>query len=139
MRCLPPMRLVEGDDKLIEKCGKLSKTGKLSKFQKSAKLRKKLSKNENIPNFDANKNRPSFLIPNAKMAFNHLRLVFTKILILWHFDPEYYIWIETDASGYAIGGIQSKLASKTRPDKIVTKTNLSQWHPVVFFWKKWFL
>ena len=30
----------------------------------------------------------------------------------------------------------SQLASKTRPDKIVTKTNLSQWHLIAFFLRK---
>ena len=63
---------IKGGDELIEKCGKLSKTRKLSKFQKSAKSKKKLSKRRNLPNFNAKKNGPSFLTPNAKMAFNHL-------------------------------------------------------------------
>ena len=73
---------VEGSDKLIEKCGKLSKTRKLSKFQKSAKSKKKLSKSETLPNFGTKKNGPSFLISNVRMAFNYLRLAFTKALIL---------------------------------------------------------
>ena len=61
---------VEGGDKLIEKCRKLSKIRKLSKSQKSAKLGKKLSKSGNLPNFDAKENKPSFLTSNARMAFN---------------------------------------------------------------------
>ena len=73
---------VEGGDELIEKCGKLLKTGKLSKSQKSAKSRKKLSKNGKLPNFDAKENVPSCLTPNTRTAFNHLRLAFTKALIL---------------------------------------------------------
>ena len=63
---------VESNDESIEKCGKLSKTRKLSKSQKSAKLRKKLSKSGNISNFNAKENEPSFLTPDARMAFNYL-------------------------------------------------------------------
>ena len=127
---------IEGDDKSIEKYGKSSKTRKLFKSQKSAKSRKKLSKSENLPHFNAKKNGPSFLTPDAKTAFNHLRLTFTKAPILWYFDPECHIWIKTDTSGYTIGGVLSQLASKTRPNGVVTKTDLSQWHPVAFFLRK---
>ena len=35
--------------------------------------------------------------------------------------------------GYAIGGVLSQLASGTSPDRVVTKTDLGQWHPVAFF------
>ena len=72
---------IESSNKLIEKYEKLSKTRKLSKSQKLAKSRKKLSKSRNSANFNTKKNGPSFLIPNARMAFNHLRLTFTKTLI----------------------------------------------------------
>ena len=98
---------IEDDNKLIEKYGKLSKTGKMSKSQKSAKSRKKLSKIRNLSNFNAKKNRSSFLTPNIKTAFNHLRLAFTKALIVQHVDPECYIWIEIDTSDYAISGVLS--------------------------------
>ena len=50
-----------------------------------------------------------FLIPGAKLAFTKLRQAFFKALIFHYFDPECYIWIETDASGYAIGGVTSQL------------------------------
>ena len=33
----------------------------------------------------------------------------------------------------------SQLASGTRPDRIVTKANLGQWHPVAFFSRKMIL
>ena len=46
----------------------------------------------------------NFLTPDAKKAFNHLRLAFIKAPIRQHFDLESYFRIETDASGYAIGG-----------------------------------
>ena len=138
---------VEGGDESIEKCGKLSKTGKSSKSQKSksekmsksrnlAKSGKKLSKSGNSTNFDATEDGPKFLTPDARTAFNRLRLAFTEAPILQHFDPECHIRIETDASGYAIGGVLSQLASETRPNGVVTKTDLSQWHPVAFFSRK---
>ena len=131
---------VKGSDELIEKYGKLLKTRKLSKSGnlKGKKLAKskKPSKSGNSPNFNATEAGPSFLTPKAKIAFNRLRLAFTKALILWHFDPKCHIWIETDVLGYAIGGMLSQLASWTSPDKIITKANLGQWHLVAFFSKK---
>ena len=48
---------------------------------------------------------PMFLIFGATEAFNQLRQMFTKALILWHFDLECHIWIEIDALGYAIEGM----------------------------------
>ena len=96
----------------------------MSKSQKLVKSRKESLKGENLPNFDTKENEPSFLIFDARTAFNHLRLTFTKALILWHFDPEYHIQIEIDVSSYAIGSVLSQLASKTRLDGVVTKTDL---------------
>ena len=74
-----------------------------------------------------NSNRAiGYLTPDAKRAFIQLRQVFTKAPILQHFDLECYIRIETDASSYAICGVQSQL----------TWNNLGQWHPVAFYiWK----
>ena len=113
------------------KSQKLSKLGK-SKGEKS----KKPPKCGYLPNFDAKNTGPNFLTPKARSAFNRLRLAFTKAPILRHFDPECHIRIETDASGYAIGGVLSQLASGTSPGGVVTKTDLSQWHPVAFFSRK---
>ena len=115
---------VKGNDESIKKYGKSSKTEKLSKSQKLSKSKKskskktsksqnlaksgkKLSKSGNSTNFDAMEDGPKFLTPNAKTAFNRLRLAFTEAPILWHFDLECHIWIETDASGYAISGVLS--------------------------------
>ena len=117
------------------KSGKL-KGQKTSKSRKLAKSRKNSSKSGNSPNFGVTEAGPSFLIPEARSAFNRLRLSFTKAPILRHFDPECHIRIETDASGYAIGGVLSQLASGTSPDGVVTKTDLGQWHPVAFFSRK---
>ena len=66
-----------------------------------------------------------FLTSEAKLAFLRLRQAFTEAPILHHFDPERYIRIETDASGYAIGGILSQLTPES-----------GQWHPVAFFSRK---
>ena len=50
-----------------------------------------------------------YLTRKARLAFTQLRKAFTKAPIPWHFDPKCHIRIETDASGYAIGGILSQL------------------------------
>ena len=52
-----------------------------------------------------------FLTLEAKLAFTELRQAFVKAPILHNFDSERYIRIETDASGYAIGGVLSQLIS----------------------------
>ena len=115
---------VKRSDTLIEKYRKLLKTRKLSKSWKLAKSGKKLLKSGNLPNFDTNKNKPSFLAFDAKMAFNYLRLTFIKARIFWHFDPKCHIWIETNALRYAISDVLNQLTFKTKPDEVVTKTDL---------------
>ena len=67
-----------------------------------------------------------FFTPKARLTFIQLRQAFVEAPILHHFDQESHIWIETNASGYAIGNVLSKLSSGTRPDKVVTKTDLGQ-------------
>ena len=127
---------IGGDDvEHAKKSGK-SKGQKTSKSRKSAKSGKNSSKSGNLPNFGATESGPSFLTPEARSAFNRLRLAFTEAPILRHFDPECHIRIETDASGYAIGGVLSQLASGTSPDGVVIKADLDQWHPVAFFSRK---
>ena len=73
---------------------------------------------------------PTFLTPGAREAFNQLRQAFTEAPILRHFDPECHIRIETDASGYAIGGVLSQLIS----DHLTS--DQGQWHPVAYFLRK---
>ena len=73
---------------------------------------------------------PTYLTPGAKKAFNQLRQAFTKAPILRHFDPECHIRIETDASGYTIGGVLSQLTFD------YLTSNQSQWHPVTYFLRK---
>ena len=66
-----------------------------------------------------------FLTPAAKLAFAQLKQAFTEAPILRHFDPKRHIRLETDASGYAIGGVLSQLDIET-----------GQWHPVAYFSRK---
>ena len=127
--------------KHVKKSEKLSKSGKskskkISKSQNLAKLGKKLSKSGNSTNFNTTEARPKFLTPNARTIFNCLRLAFIEAPISWHFDLEYHIWIETNVSGYIISEMLSQLTSGTNPKRIVTKTDLSQWHLIAFFSRK---
>ena len=122
----------------LSKSGK-SKSEKTSKSWNLAKSGKKSSKSGNSTNFDATEDGPKFLTPDARTAFNRLRLAFTEAPILQHFDPECHIWIETDASGYVIGGVLNQLTSGTSPDGIVIKTDLGQWHSVASFSRKMIL
>ena len=77
-----------------------------------------------------------FFIPEARLTFIRLRQAFPEAPILHYFDSESHIWIETDVSGYVIRSVLSQLFSGARPDEVVTKSNLGQWHPVAFFSKK---
>ena len=56
-----------------------------------------------------NNNVSSYLTLDTKRAFDQLRQAFTEAPILQNFDPKQYIRVETDASGYAIGGVLSQL------------------------------
>ena len=101
-----------------------------SKNEKSRKLMR-------MPNIGATK-EPNFLTSNAKKVFNYLRLAFIKALILRYFDLESHIWIEIDASGYAIGGVLSQLNlnSNAPPNDLNSKSDIGQWHPVAYFFRK---
>ena len=140
----------DGDGKVIgfggvehtKKSGKSKgqKSAKSRKLSKSRKLKgkksKKPSKSRNSPNFNITEAGPSFLTPDARTAFNRLQITFTEAPILWHFDPEYHIRIETDALGYAIGRVLSQMTSGTSPNGVVIKADLSQWHLLAFFSRK---
>ena len=91
------------------------------------------SKNHNFPKSKTKKTKTGFFILKARLTFTQLRQAFVEASILHHFNLESHIWIEIDESGYAIGGVLSQLSSGTRPDGVVTKADLSQWHPVAFF------
>ena len=70
---------------------------------------RKLAKSKSWTKSGNNSEEPKFLTSEAKEAFNCLRQVFTKALILRHFDPECHIQIKTDVLGYVIGGVLSRL------------------------------
>ena len=95
------------DDEVREKVQKRSKSKNLSKSKKTIRS-------------------SDFLTPKAKLAFTKWRQAFLKVPILHHFDPECHIRIETDVSGYAIGGVLSQL----------TSDDSGRWHPVAFFSRK---
>lgn len=46
-----------------------------------------------------------FLLFKTSLAFTQLRKTFIKALILYYFDPNYYIQIETNISGYVINKV----------------------------------
>ena len=71
----------------------------------------------------------AFLNTDVRRTFTKLRQAFIEAPILNHFDLEHYIQIETDALGYAMGGILSQL----------TSDNLGRWYPVAFFSRKMIL
>ena len=91
------------DDKVVGVGGRANKTVVNSSIQSKNEKSRYLTR---VPNIGAT-GEPNFLTPDAKKAFNHLRLAFIEAPILRHFDPESHIRIETDASGYAIGGVLS--------------------------------
>ena len=74
-----------GDDKFEKNVQKLSKSKNLFKSKEIVRL--------------------NFFIFGARLAFTKLRQVFVKAPIFQHFDTKRHIQIETDASGYAIGGV----------------------------------
>ena len=59
-----------------------SNSKKTFKSWNLAKSGKKLLKSGNLTNSDATEDRPKFLTPDAKTAFNYLWLAFTEALIL---------------------------------------------------------
>ena len=104
---------VDGNEVEVDEVGK--KAQNLSKSKNSSKSKK-------IVGLD-------FLTLGAKLAFIKLKQVFLKAPILYHFDLEHHIRIETDSLGYAIGGVLSQL----------TSDDLCQWHLVAFFFQKMIL
>ena len=96
-------------------------------------------KSTRMPNIGATK-ESNFLTPNAKKAFNHLRLAFIKALILQHFDLESHILIETYASSYTIDGVLSQLnVNSDASSNDSNKSDFGQWHSVAYFFRKMIL
>ena len=88
---------------------------------KSKKLAKskKSWKNKNLLKLAVKKIKLDFVIFGTKMAFNCLWLAFTKALILWYFNPKYYILIKTNISNYIIKNKLNQLTYKTNLNKVV--------------------
>ena len=119
---MAPKAFKADDNKVVGVGGKANRTVvNSSKNEKSRNLTRVL-------NIGATK-KPNFLIPDAKKAFNYLRLAFIKAPILQHFDPKSHIWIETDVPGYAIGEVSSQLSLDSHAPS-------NQWHPVTYFSRK---
>ena len=108
LKVLAPKLFRASDNKIVEVGSKADKTVRnLSKFKGS-----KNNKSENltrIPNIRATREF-TFLTSGAKEAFNYLRQVFIKAVILQNLDLESSIQIETNASSYAIGRVLSQLS-----------------------------
>ncbi len=114
---------------------------------KSAKSKKsKLTKTKKSDFAKANFSETDFFTPEAKKAFIHLQKAFTEALILRHFNPKRHIWIQTDVSEYAIGGILSHMTSDQFYSRYVTykdpnssKSKFSKWYQITFFSRKMIL
>ena len=61
----------------------------------------------------------------ALNSFNELKQLFSRALMLVHYNPTRRIMLECDASKFAIGAILSQLVETT-----------GQWHPVAFWSRK---
>lgn len=58
---------------------------------------------------ETNPSKIEFPTPKARKVFTYLQKAFTKVLILYQYEPEHHIYIETNASGFAINGALNKL------------------------------
>ncbi len=108
----------QGEKEPVQKSRKSQKTAKSKKWIRAKKAEASRAKNLGQSG--------SFLIANARRAFTELRQAFIGAPILNHYNPEHYIRIEMDASGYVMGRILSQL----------TSDDLGRWHPVAFFSRK---
>ena len=89
------------------------------------RLRKKFKKclSKNLSKSKKTVGSSDFFTFGAKLTFTKLRQVFFETPILYRFDPECCIRIETDVLSYAISGVFSQL----------NLDDLGQWHLVAFF------
>ena len=94
-----------GGDKATKQANSTKKKNQ-AKTTKSKILVK--SKNHDFPPDSRNKKVGiGFFTPKTRLAFTHLKQTFVEAPIFHHFNLKSYIWIETDASGYAIGNVLS--------------------------------
>lgn len=84
--------------------------GKKMKNLLKAKNFEKLTKSKKPAKTKAKKTfKTRFFIFKARVTFIYLRKVFTKIIICYHFDPEYYIQIKINIFDYVIGKVLSQM------------------------------
>ena len=112
----------DNNDEVVEDGGDRNLSKSKSKKSKNAKF--------GVQTHLSTTREPTFLTFDAREAFNQLRQMFTKALILRHFDPECYIRIENDASGYTMGEVLNQLTS----DHLIS--DQGQWHPIAYLSKK---
>ena len=97
-------------DKLIDG-GYIVSGGDIDGFGSKSNKKSVKSRKSTIPGNSGATEESKFLTSKARKAFNLLWQAFTKAPILWHFDLESYIRIETDVSSYVIDGVLSQLIS----------------------------
>lgn len=78
-----------------------------------------------------------FITSKARKTFNYLKQAFINASILWHFNSECHIQIETNVSSYAIRGVLNQLTSNqlTSDNSISFKSNVDE-YLVAYFFKK---
>ena len=66
------------------------------------------------------------LTKEARTAFKELKVAFTTAPVLWHYNANLPVRLETDTSSFTILGILSQQNNKESPEKC-------HWHPVAFW------
>ena len=66
------------------------------------------------------------LTKEVRTTFKELKVAFTTAPVLWHYNANLPVRLETDASSFAISGILSQQNNEEAPEKC-------HWHPVAFW------
>ena len=66
------------------------------------------------------------LTKEAHTTFKELKVAFTTVLVLWYYNANLPVRLETDASSFAISGILSQQNNEKSPEKC-------HWHPMAFW------
>ena len=66
------------------------------------------------------------LTKEVRTTFEELKVAFTTAPVLWHYNADLLVRLETDASGFALLGILSQQNNEESPEKC-------HWHPVAFW------
>lgn len=72
------------------------------KNQKTAKFKTLLQSNNFSSKSTEQVFRSDFYISKTRLTFAKLRYVFVEVLIFYHFDSKFFIYIETNISNYVI-------------------------------------